>query len=116
MATRIVIKELNKKKDELTQFINKLEEVIKKKQNEIFHIENTITIFENSSQNDEKLKEENNPNIIKHDFKNSSEIEADNKISQNIKNAIDAQKRQSKKIPIDEKVILKQFKQLIKSY
>lgn len=115
MAKRIVINELNKKKDELSKFISKLENIIKQKEKEIFHIESTITIFKDDSQNyNEKSKEETNPNIIKHDFK-TNEDTINNKANQNIVNAINEQKRQLVKSSINEKETLKQFKELIRS-
>lgn len=120
MATKIIIKELNKKKDEISQFINKLENIIEQKQEEIYHIQSTLDIFNNSSQNDlqEELNEpsnlKQNPNVIEHDFKQPSQIIPDNKVSDNIKNAIKTQKQKVKKLHQDEKEILKQFKQLMR--
>ena len=116
MAKRIVINELNKKKDELSRFISKLENIIKQKEKEIFHIESTISIFKDDSQNyNDKSKEETNPNIIKHNFKTTEDNEPDNKANQNIVNAINEQKRQLIKSSINEKEALKQFKELIRS-
>ena len=67
MAAKIVIKELNKKKDELNAFISKLENIIAEKKIEIHHLNSTLQIFENDTNQDE-LEETINPNIIKHDF------------------------------------------------
>ena len=115
----MVIKELNKKKDEISQFINKLENIIEQKQEEIYHIESTLELFQTSSQNDEEELNEStslkpNPNVIEHDFKQSSKIVPDNSVSDNIKNAIKTQKQKVKKLHQDEKEILKQFKQLMR--
>ena len=120
MAKRIVIKELNKKKDELLDVINKLEKAIEQKQEEVYHIQSTITIFENnqneaseSSQND--IEEKNHEsNIIKHDFKKRAQTQERNAINENLKNAINTQEEKVKKLHHDEKEILKQFKQLMR--
>ena len=116
MAVEIVIKELIKKKDELSIFINKLENIIKEKKEEIYHLDNTLKIFENDSQNNssELMEQTTNPNIIKHDFNNSIDITADTQVSDNIKKAIKKQSQKVEKLHSDEKEILKQFKQLMK--
>ncbi len=116
MATQIVLNELIKKKDELALFINKLESIIEHKKEEIYHIENTITIFKKGSPSPtyEKTKEKSNPNIIKYDFTESSEIIPDTKVNDSIKKAIKTQKNKEEKLHTDEKEILKQFKQLMR--
>lgn len=122
MASKIVINELNKKKEELLQFINKLENIIEQKKEDIYHIENTISIFESSqnpseinTQTQENSKEDSQPShVIKHDFKKQFEKRNDNAINENLQNAINTQKQKVKKLHQDEKEVLKQFKQLMR--
>jgi len=109
----MVIKELNKKKDELNTFISKLESIIKEKKTEIHHLDSTIQIFENDS-SEQELEETINPNIIKHDFNNSLDIEPNTDMEDNIKKSIKKQAVQVEKLHNDEKEILKQFKQLMR--
>jgi len=109
----MVIKELNKKKDELSTFISKLESIIEEKKTEIHHLDSTIQIFENDS-TEQELEETINPNIIKHDFNNSLDIEPNTDMEDNIKKSIKKQAVQVEKLHNDEKEILKQFKQLMR--
>jgi len=113
VATKIVIKELNKKKDELNAFISKLESIIEEKKNEIHHLDSTIQIFKNDT-TQEELEDTMNPNIIKHDFNNSLDIEPDTHVEDDIKKAIKKQAVKVEKLHSDEKEILKQFKQLMR--
>lgn len=116
MAAKILIKELNKKKDEISAFISKLESIIEEKKIEIDHVENTIRIFENDSQNleEQELEETANPNIIKHDFNNSLDTQATSDVGEHIKKAIKKQAVKVEQLHHDEKEILKQFKQLMR--
>jgi len=113
VAAKMVIKELNKKKDELNTFISKLESIIEEKKTEIHHLDSTIQIFENDS-SEQELEETINPNIIKHDFNNSLDIEPNTDMEDNIKKSIKKQAVQVEKLHNDEKEILKQFKQLMR--
>ncbi len=113
MAAKMIIKELNKKKDELNTFISKLESIIEEKKTEIHHLDSTIQIFENDS-NEQELEETINPNIIKHDFNNSLDIEPNTDIEDNKKKALKKQAVKVEKLHNDEKEILKQFKQLMR--
>jgi len=113
VAAKMVIKELNKKKDELNTFISKLESIIEEKKTELHHLDSTIQIFENDS-TEQELEETINPNIIKHDFNNSLDIEPNTDMEDNIKKSIKKQAVQVEKLHNDEKEILKQFKQLMR--
>jgi len=113
VAAKMVIKELNKKKDGLNTFISKLESIIEEKKTEIHHLDSTIQIFENDS-SEQELEETINPNIIKHDFNNSLDIEPNTDMEDNIKKSIKKQAVQVEKLHNDEKEILKQFKQLMR--
>jgi len=108
----MVIEELNKKKDEISEFITRLETLIEEKKMEIAHLDNTIKIFENDTINEEDSQE--NPNVIKHDFNDSIDIKADTNVSNTIKQAMRKQSQKVQKLHSDEKEILKQFKQLMR--
>ena len=104
MAVDMVIEELNKKKNDYLDFIKKLENIIQHKNEEIYHLDKTIKIFEAEKENslEDELEKQDNPSVINHDFKKTSTKEERQK-SREARRASNS----------TEKDILKQYKELM---